>query len=435
MLLPVLSLMLTLLHAPLAEAQESAAGLPEPLSRPVQAAPAGPLTLADCYRMALARSETIALQRELIVQTEARLRQALSGALPRASFQYSNRRQDGTGSSNFTLREIPESKFVVTQPLFSGFREFAATQAARHEKRQRRHEQARAEHLLMVDVANAFFLVREQREDLIALETTRSILMARLDELAERERLGRTRPTELASVEAQLRRVEADWVSAAAREAAARQLLEFLVGAPVEAVLDLPAAVPPVEPESAYLSRVAQRPDVWAAAEALRSAGKGVGVARADFWPDVDLEGNYYTERVGNAADVKWDVMLLVDVPLFQGGEAAAAHREAKSLERQAQLSYERLVREATLDVRDKYTQFLSAVARANALRQAVTAAETHYRLQAEDYSRSLVDNLEVLRALEDLQEARRQLIAATHETKRLYWQLQAAVGRTVASS
>ena len=177
-----------------------------------------PLTLAEAYRLALKRSETIAIQSELIKETEGRFLQSLSGVLPRATFSLSEKRQDGTGSSAFTLKEVPERKFVFSQPLFSGFKEFAAMAGTRAERRQRVAEKARAEHLLFVDVANAFHLLLEQRQDLNTLETIRAALIERLDELKVREQLGRSRPSEVVSAEAQLRRVEAEMELVKSRE-------------------------------------------------------------------------------------------------------------------------------------------------------------------------------------------------------------------------
>ncbi len=96
--------------------------------------------------------------------------------LPRASFALSEKRQNGTGGSAFTLKEVPERKFVFTQPLFLGFKEFAAMAGTRAERRQRVAEKSRAEHLLLVDVADAVHLLLQQRQDLSALETIRTAL-------------------------------------------------------------------------------------------------------------------------------------------------------------------------------------------------------------------------------------------------------------------
>ena len=414
------SLLCALLLAAPAAAQEPSPA--EPLDQP--------LTLAECYALALKRSEDIAILAEQLKETEGRFIQALSGALPHASYEISQKRQDGTGSSSFTLKDIPERRFNVTQPLFGGFKEFAAMAGTRAERRQREHERRRAEDLLFVDVANAFYLVLEQRADQRALEMLRSTLMERLDELGERQRLGRTRSTDLVSAEALLRRVEAEMEQARTQETTARQLLEFLTGLPrVQAITDPDPTLPAPDAESAYLARASARPDVRAAEEAWRVARKEITVARAGFFPDVDLEGNYYTRRVGNAADVDWDVLLTVSVPIFQGGQNVGAVREARSLERQAKLSFEQKQRQAALDIQDAYAAYTGALARHAALARALEATEQSYRLQAEDFRLSLVNNLDLLQTLQTLEDSRRETLHAAYEAKRLYWQLQAAAG------
>ena len=434
-------LLALLIAAPLAAAQEPltpehpTSALPaEAQSQPLPAAPAPepdrPLTLAECYALALKRSEDIAIQTELIKQTEAQFLQALSGVLPRASYEVSKKRQDGTGSSAFTLRDTPERRFAFSQPLFGGFKEFAAMAGSRAERRQRLHERRRAEDLLFVDVANAFYLILEQQEDLRALAAIRGTLVERIDELKQREQLGRSRTTDAVSAEAQLRRVEAEMEQARTQEVTARKLLEFLTGlSRVQAVTDPAPSLLPADAESAYVARAAARPDVQAAEDAWRVAQKEVTIARAGFFPDVDLEGNYYTRRVGNAASVEWDVTLLMSVPIFQGGQNLGAVREARSSERQAKLTFERRQRQAALDVQDAYAAYTGALARHAALARALEATEQSYRLQVDDYRLALVNNLDVLQTLQTLEDSRRETLHAGYEAKRLSWQLEAAAG------
>lgn len=391
---------------------------------------ATPPTLAEAYRLALKRSETIAIQAEAIKQTEGRFLQALSTALPRATFELSEKRQNGGGSSASTLKKIPERKFIFSQPLFSGFKEFAAIAGSRAEHRQRMAERAHAELLLLVDVADAFYLLHERREDRKALEEIRAALTQRLSELGERERLGRSRRSEVVSAKARLLRVEADMELAHSQETTARQLLEFLTGrSPINEIQEDETPLSVLETEEASVAKASTRPDVRAAEEAWRVARNEVRIAQAKFWPTVNLDSNVYTKRVGVASDVDWDALLTVDVPLFQGGEAVGAVRESASLARQAKLEWEETRRQAALDIRDAYTEFNAAMSRTQALAKAFAAAEESLSLQEADYRMSLVNNLDVLEALQALQDAKRDYIHAAHEAKRLYWQLRAATG------
>lgn len=305
--------------------------------------------------------------------------------------------------------------------------------SVRAEKKQRTHEKTRAEQLLLVDVANAFYLLLEQHEDLETLGTTRTTLLERMEELKEREKLGRSRPSEVVSAEAQLRRVEAEIERVRSQKVIARQLLEFLTGRdPIEEITDSEPSLPSLETEEKHLTKAGKRPDVQAAEEAWRAAQKKVSVARGALFPTVALEGNYYVERAGAAEDVNWDVALKVDAPIFQGGDHAGAMKEATARERQAKLQYQKAERAASLDIRDATARLKAAVARSAALEKAMKASEEDYRFQVEDYRLSLVNNLDVLQALQALQEARREYLHATYEAKRLYWQLRIATGETL---
>ena len=101
--------------------------------QPLNVAPAPKpmgLTLSDCYRLALKQSEKVAVQQELINQAEGQFLQSLSTILPAVDFSYTEKRQNISGGSS-KIETIPEGKFVFSQPLFSGFKEFAAIAASR----------------------------------------------------------------------------------------------------------------------------------------------------------------------------------------------------------------------------------------------------------------------------------------------------------------
>ena len=403
------------------------------LCQPAAAAePAQPraLGLADCYRMALKQSEEIALRAEPINEAEGRFLQAFSGVLPKISFSSVDKWQDGDGGS---ARHLPERKFSLSQPLFSGFKEFAALRGSKSEKELRRLEKERAEQLLLLDVSDAFHLVIEQREDLRVLEAIRQTLRRRDEELESRERIGRSRPSERVAVQAQLYRVESDWELAQSQEALAAQLLGFLTG--LDAIGDLQEpgpSLPAAQPEESYLAQAAARADVKAAEQALELSRQRLKAARAGFFPTVDVDGNYYVQRSGTAKDVAWDASLNVDVPLFEGGRTRGQNKEAESLLRQAEIRLQRARRTALHDIRDAYTQYDGTVARVKALTKALEATEESYQLEEQEYRLSLVNNLEVLAALQTLQDARRDLINLLYEAHRAYWKLRTAAGEPV---
>jgi len=390
-----------------------------------------PLTLKDCYNLSLKQSESIAINNETIKEAEAHFIQSLGLLLPHASFSSTEYWKDLSGTSSLYSKRSVERKFNFKQTLFSGFKEFAGMSGSNMERGQRVNEKKRAEQLLLVDVANAFYLLIEQKENLNALEATKAVLISRINELKKRERLGRSRKSEVVNAQTQLYDAEAQIEAGKSQMAVARQLLEFLTGRPVKDIVDTGLSVFSSNPnlETAYLSKVIQRPDVQAAQQARDVAKKKLTISKSDLFPTVTAEGNYYSDRTTSPQDSKWDANLKVDVPIFKGTETYGAIKEARAKAREAELQFMRTKRLAVQDIKDSYEKFKAGRARTSALKKALASARMNYKLQKGDYQLSLVNNLEVLQAIQTLQDARRNFIHSLYETKRLYWQLCASAG------
>lgn len=389
------------------------------------------LTLDDCYRLALKQSETVAIQQEIIKEAEGRFRQSISTILPQVSFVDEEKWQDGTGSSgsSSTSKYVPQRQFVLTQPLFSGFKEFAAIAASRAERRQRRQELVRARQLLFIDVSDAFYLLKSSGEDLKTVEEIHQALTDRMDELKKRESLGRSRASEVASAEARLYQTEADLESVRSQEEVARQLLEFLVGKRVGSIAGDDVAITDLAPFDEYVQRVDERPDVQAAEEAHKVASKTVTVARAGYYPKVDAVGNYYTKRTGSSEDVDWDALITITVPLFTGGQNSGLVKEALAKAEETRLLARQVRRQGILEIQNTYTRLTANKKQTDAYKKAVDAARKNYDFQVNDYRNSLVNNLDVLEALQDLQTVERSYIVIKNETQRSYWALKVATG------
>jgi outer membrane protein len=389
------------------------------------------LTLRDCYTLALARSETVGIQKELIRETAGQILQSLSTALPNVSFSYSETRQDNSGEP-FISPTSHEGKFVFTQPLFTGFKEFAAISGSKHLGRQRKHELKRAQQLLFTDVSDAFYLYLNYQQDYDTVTKTRDALLERVAELEKREALGRSRPSEIASAVSKLRITEATMESVISQKEIAGQLLEFLVGEKFDRLIDdtgLPGENDKSTAED-YYAKAENRPDVLAAKESLEVFKKQTTVARSSFFPTVDLTADSYTtKRTDTSAGVDWDVLLNVNVPIFNGGNSFGQVIQARAQVNEADLRLSQTKRHALLEIRNAYTQWQSDRKQLRALEKAVDASENNYQLQVEDFQRNLVNNLDVLQALEDLQGVRRSLVAAITDTKRSYWNLLVATG------
>ncbi|MCX5678690.1 MAG: TolC family protein [Candidatus Omnitrophica bacterium] len=413
-------------------------------SLPVQLSQVRPaLTLSDCYQMSLVQSEIIAISADLIKVTEAHFLQALSIGLPHVSFQSSDFQQadatiedtgGGASSASASLKNSTRN-FNATQTLFNGFKAIAAMRGSKYERSQRTEEKTRAEQLLLVDVSNAFYLLIEKRQDIKVLIMTRDALANRVKELRDRADIGKSRPSEIVNAKAQFYSVEAALEVSRSQEVIARQLLEFLVGQPVGEVVDMYRFPSRLLSESYYVAKADYRPDVAAAKYAWQLKKEGILVADSGFLPEVNFETNYYTQRTGFDKGTDWDIMLTVDVPIFDGGLTLGNSKEANLQADQAALLFHRTKRLAPYDIKNTYVTLKTAMAVCDALRKTYTTAKLNYHLQRKDYMRNLVNNLDVLASIQTLQDSERNYIHALYEAKRQYWQLRVAIGQSGTES
>jgi multidrug efflux system outer membrane protein len=152
--------------------------------------------------------------------------------------------------------------------------------------------------------------------------------------------------------------------------------------------------VPPGLP-SALLER---RPDIREAEQMLRSANAQVGVAKADFLPQLDLSGLFGTTSTELAAltsggSLAWSVGASLTGPLFEGGRIKAQYQQALAARRQYALQYQAAVLNALQEVsdalisKDKLEQTRILQGRAvDAYKEAVKVSLQRYKLGNASY-------------------------------------------------
>jgi outer membrane protein TolC len=121
--------------------------------------------------------------------------------------------------------------------------------------------------------------------------------------------------------------------------------------------------------------------------------------------------------------------LLEVNFPIFEGTTTYGQVKEAKSIAKQSELLYTRAGRLAIENIHDAYINMMISIARKKTLGKALKSAELSYHLQTQDYKLNVVNNLDVITAIQNLQDVRRNYIHTSFESKRFYWQLLAAAG------
>lgn len=402
-----------------------------PLSAAAQAD--RPIALPEAYKLALARSEEIAISGATYEETLAKADEIFSHVLPRLALMGSETLQDvPRGASGLFLQRHREQGWVnLHQPLFTGMREFLAYRASKDLGRAAELSLERARQLLYRDVARAYLDLLGAQDDIRIRDALVAITQNRVTDLKEFRKVGRARPSELLAAESQLASNLAQLETSRAAEQVAQFKLAFLTGlderltpAPVPAEA---AAIPALD---AALAKARVRADVEALREESSAAERNVKVASRARWPVISLDANYYFQRPPSfTSDVKWDATITGSLPLYGGGEIGSQTRQQEARRKARRAALDEGVRLAELEARSAHQRLRSSVAVTAALDKAERLAEENAKAQSSDYRLGQVTNLEVLGSLNSLQQTRLQQNAARIDA---YWsrvQLEVAAG------
>ena len=288
---------------------------------------------------------------------------------------------------------------------------------------------------LVTDVVVGYFDLRAVQQQ---IRTTTATIESR----REAYRLEQSRVRNGASTELTLRQTEAELARAEAQlpllqrqEAQLRRALARLTGAGAAALLD-PPPLPEGElstlnfstelPERLPSALLERRPDIRAAEAALIASNANVGVARAAFFPQLNLAGTLGTgaREVGDLFSgpaTLWQIGGSVFASVLDFGRRRAVLESAQAARDAAELQYRATVRDAFRDVGNAWTLLETANRRLTALNRQVEALEAAVRLAERRYQigyAPFLDLLDARRALFDAQlaqiEAARDRLAAT---------------------
>ncbi|GEM_PF-238223 len=408
---------------------------------PIEQHESTPLSLADCYKLAIIRSETVGIRKEDIEEAKAQFFKATGVFFGDVEFTKNEFFQDGGGPSGaggqqsvggtFVAEHRRQAQFTVEQPLFQGLKSLGAVTGAGSLKKQKENEYIRSKQDLLRETAEAFYDIFRFKQEIVIIEEIHALFVERVNELNEREQIGRSRPSEVVNAVSRMKTLEGDLARARGNLQVARYILEFLTGIVIDIKRledqDLENILGRNPNE--YITLAEKRPDVIAAENAVEVAWDAIIVAQSGFWPTINLTTDNYELREGFQSQINWDATIELNVPLFQGGSVYGDFKEKIARWKKAKLELSRVKRQAILQVKEAYEQWYASYEEQKSYYDAVTSSNEDFRLQKEDYTRNLVSNLDVLDALERLNLNRRQANTSFYNMKKDYWRLKVAAG------
>ena len=359
-----------------------------------------PITLGEAYKLALARSEELARQGEGIKQLEAAERLLNAAFRPSFGLNASHYKQQNADAAT-------KGYLSGSYSLFSGMRDYISLKAAAARTGAAELDLARARQQLYFSVAQTYLNLHAAQKEVFIRREQLQVTKKRIAELEARVDIGRSRKSEIVAVKTQLAQDKAGYLAAEAAERLNQQALMFLTG------LDKDMASADIAPGKDaglefYLKQALLRPDLAARRKSLEASGYLLEVQDHSFWPTVTVAGDYYALKHPEPKPAAyWDATLAVNMPLYTGGAARAQRQAASSVKRSAGLALQLAERQALTEVRSAYEEFKYAALQAASLEEARALASDNARYQEDDYKLGLVTNLDVLSALNTVQQTR----------------------------
>ena len=385
-----------------------------PYSSPQFAQAAESYSLKDAFLSAVMRSDNIGVQKELLVQASELKTQASGALFPTLGGSVSLLKQSPTLDSEGVVVSRSNQntvKLSLSQPLFRGFRDFAALRQKGDQVEAQNFTLQNAAKQLFYDLATAFYNVLLQKGDEKNYLNEIEVNQKRLKELQAFYRIGRSQLSDVLTLKSNISSLEAQLESTRTQLETAKDVLAYMTGWNRDSALqDLETIPGESSPVTAYLSLMDRRPDIRLAVANVQSFEEGVPIARGAHFPSADIFGDYYLVAPQNVKTPDWDIQFLLTIPIFQGGVIQSQVRQALSAVRQYNHLLSDARKTAEEEIRTFYDAFVGDQRQMNKLTETVVITRETYEVEVRDYRNGLLTNLDVLQAITTFQDSQRLL-------------------------
>ena len=232
--------------------------------------------------------------------------------------------------------------------------------------------------------AQSYFAVREADAELALLDQIITGYERALQITQNQYNIGTAPHTDVLQAQSTLDGARATRHQLAASRDTSEHVLALLLGLP-PADFNLPPGSwidnPPQVPLSLPAELLLRRPDIVSAERAVAAANANIGVARAAYFPNLDLSASVggsarNLSKLFSAPALAWSLGLTAAETLFDGGARAGAVAQARAEHDAAVATYRQTVLTAMGQVEDDLTQIAALAGQIEQTRLAAQAAQ-----------------------------------------------------------
>ena len=271
---------------------------------------------------------------------------------------------------------------------------------------------------LQADVAQTYFMIRSIDLNRRVVAQTIALRKKNLSLVESLHRGGADSAVDVAQAVTELSSAEANLVGLELRRARLENALAVLCGQ-ASSSFSLAETTrfyqPPAIPIGLPADLLERRPDVAQAERSMAAASEGIGIAKAAFFPAIQLTGAAGVESVDlkdifNWESRAWSIGPNISLPLFQGGRNRAGLQRAKAAYQETVGQYRLQVLIAFREVEDGLVGLRLLKEQFEAQMRAVDGAKQVANLSLIRYKEGLASYLEVVVA--DRTELESELLA-----------------------
>jgi outer membrane protein len=422
-----------------------------------------PLSLEEAIAAGLEASPAIHASQMKVASSAARAREVAAARLPSFRLGAGYTRLSEVPPFQVTLPVFPEPIVVsqnyfnnwtvrlsAQQPLFTGFRLEAGTQAARMLESSAGWDLAKDRSDFVFAVKSAYWgLVRARELEGVVADTIAQVQEHLKDVRAFYDQ-GLLTKNEVLRTELQLSQTELMRIDARNAVEIAQTSLNTLIGLPIGTELEptstaeaLASQAPAPEPASESTAvqtfldtALAGRPELKASEFRIKASEASLKAARSGWYPQISLAGNYYylrpNPRILPALDkfrATWDVGISVTFDIWNWGQTKDQAEQAKAQLAQARDARQMLEDQAVLEVTQSRLALAQARDKLRVSALAVEQAEENLRMVHDRFRQGVALNTEALDAEVFLLQARTSRTVAAIDLALAQARLEKALG------
>ncbi len=169
-------------------------------------------------------------------------------------------------------------------------------------------------------------------------------------------------------------------------------------------------------PDDAGVGLLGRRPDVTAARWRAEAAAKRIGIAKAQFYPDVSLSAfigyqSFGLDNLTKSGNDAGSIGPAIYLPLFTGGRLQGQLTSAEAMYEESVASYNNTVTQALRNVADVATSAKALKGQLEKTEDAVNSAHDAYQIANNRYRGGLATYLDVLTAEDAWLNSQRALV------------------------